>query len=100
MVAREIETAAAAGDLTELTKIETRVRRRLADRTVVPTAVDWAVDQIAMARLMIARSELMGSDPDQAAFVLAEAAEAARDHGVPVLADRAKGLMMGLPVRA
>ena len=100
MVAREVDAAAAAGDLTELTKIETRVRRRLADRTVVPTAVDWAVDQIAMARLMIARSELMGSDPDQAAFVLAEAAEAARDHGVPVIADRARGLMMGLPVRA
>lgn len=100
MNAREIETAATAGDLTELTRIETRVRRRLADRTVVPTAIDWAVDQIAMARLMIARADLMGSDPDQAAFVLAEAAEAARDHGVPVLADRAKGLMLGLPVRA
>ena len=100
LVAREIETAATAGDLTELTRIETRVRRRLADRSVIPTAIDWAVDQIAMARLMIARSQLMGSDPDQAAFVLAEAAEAARDHGVPVLADRAKGLMMSLPVRA
>lgn len=100
MVSREIETASTAGDLTELTKIETRVRRRLADRTVVPSAIDWAVDQIAMARLMIARSRLMGSDPDQAAFVLAEAAEAAHDHGVPVLADRAKGLMMSLPVRA
>jgi len=37
---------------------------------------------------------------DQAAFVLSEAAEAARDHGVPVLADRAKGLMLGLSVRA
>lgn len=100
MVSREIETAAAAGDLTELTKIETRVRRRLADRTVVPSAIDWAVDQIAMARLMIARADLMGSDPDQAAFVLAEAAEAAQDHGVPVLADRAKNLMLSLPVRA
>ena len=100
LAAREIETAATAGDLTELTKIETRVRRRLADRTGAPSVIDWAVDQIAMARLMIARSELMGSDPDQAAFVLSEAAEVAREHGVPVLADRAKGLMMGLPVRA
>ena len=100
LVAREIGTAATAGDLNELTKIETRVRRRLADRTGAPSVIDWAVDQIAMARLMIARSELMGSDPDQAAFVLAEAAEAACDHGVPVLADRARGLMMGLPVRA
>ena len=100
MVSREIEAAAALGDLTELARIETRVRRRLADRTVVPSAIDWAVDQIAMARLMIARAVLMGSDPGQAAFVLAEAAEAARDHGVPVLADRAKGLMMALPVRA
>ena len=100
LVAREIETASTAGDLTDLTRIETRVRRRLAEREGAPSAIDWAVDQIAMARLMIARSDLMGSDPDQAAFVLAEAAEAARDHGVPVLADRAQNLMMGLPVRA
>jgi hypothetical protein len=82
-----------------LDKIETRVRRRLAERVGPPLAVEWAVDQIAMARLMIARADLMGMDPDQAAFVLAEAAEAARDHGVPVLADRAKGLMLGLPLR-
>lgn len=100
LVTREIETAGAEGDLVGLTRIETRVRRRLAEREGAPSALDWAVDQIAMARLMIARSELMGADPDQAAFVLAEAAEAARDHGVPVLADRAKSLMMGLPVRA
>ena len=100
LVAREIETATVQGDLTELTRIETRVRRRLADRDGVPSALDWAVDQIAMGRLMIARSELMGSDPDQAAFVLSEAAEAATDHGVPVLADRARGLMLNLPVRA
>ena len=100
LVAREIETATVQGDLTELTRIETRVRRRLADRDGVPSALDWAVDQIAMGRLMISRSELMGSDPDQAAFVLSEAAEAATDHGVPVLADRARGLMLNLPVRA
>ena len=100
LVSREIETASAQGDLTELTKIETRIRRRLADRVGAPSALDWAVDQIAMARLMIARSDLVGVDPDQAAFVLSEAAEAAREHGVPVLADRAMGLMMELPVRA
>ena len=100
LVAREISAAADQGDLTELTRVETRVRRRLAEREGAPSALDWAVDQIAMARLMIARSDLIGSDPDQAAFVLAEAAEAARDHGVPVLADRAKALLMGLPVRA
>ena len=100
MASREIELAAAAGDLNELTRIETRVRRRLAERAGPPSAVDWAVDQIAMGRLMIARSQLMGSEPDQAAFVLAEAAEAARDQGVPVLADRARGLLTALPVRA
>lgn len=100
MITREIEAAASAGDLEDLTKIETRVRRRLVEREGVPSAIDWAVDQIAMARLMIARADLMGSDPDQAAFVLAEAAEAAQDHGVPVLADRAKSLMLSLPVRA
>lgn len=100
MVAREVEAAAGAGDLEALTRIESRVRRRLADRTVVPSAIDWTVDQIAMARLMIARADLMGCDPDQAAFVLSEAVEAAQDHGVPVLADRARALMLSLPVRA
>lgn len=100
LISREIEAASAEGDLMALTRIETRVRRRLAERVGAPSAVEWAVDQIAMARLMIVRSELMGAEPDQAAFVLAEAAEAARDYGVPVLADRAKGLMMGLPARA
>ncbi len=97
---REIDVAAAQGDLAALSDIETRVRRRLADCAGPPSAIEWSVDQIAMARLMIARGELTGSEPDQAAFVLAEAAEAARDHGVPVLADRAKGLMVGLSVRA
>jgi hypothetical protein len=100
LIQREIATAAANGDLMALTRIETRVRRRLAERVGAPGAVEWTVDQIAMARLMIARADLMGTEPDQAAFVLSEAAEAATDHGVPVLADRAKGLMLGLSVRA
>lgn len=100
LVSGEIEAAAAARDLTELTRIETRVRRRLADREGAPSTLDWSVDQIAMARLMIARSDLLGSDTGQAAFILSEAAEAARDHGVPVLADRATTLRLGLPVRA
>ena len=96
LIQREIALAATNGDLMALTRIETRIRRRLAERVGAPGAVDWAVDQIAMARLMIARAQLMGLHADQAAFVLSEAAEAARDHGVPVLADRAKGLMLGL----
>lgn len=82
-----------------LTRIETRVRRRLAERVGTPGAVEWAADQIAMARLMIARAELMGAEPDQAAFVLSEAIEAAVDHGAPVLADRARGLLQALAIR-
>jgi len=100
LIAREIERALDGGDLMSLTRIETRVRRRLAERVGAPSAVEWAIDQIGMARVMIARSQLMGTEPDQAAFILSEAAEAASDHGVPVLADRAKGLMRGLSVRA
>ncbi|QTN20624.1 hypothetical protein HZ989_06150 [Brevundimonas sp. AJA228-03] len=100
LIAREIERALDGGDLMSLTRIETRVRRRLAERVGPPSAVEWAIDQIGMARVMIARSQLMGTEPDQAAFILSEAAEAAHDHGVPVLADRAKGLMRGLGVRA
>lgn len=100
LVAREVATAASQGDLLALARIEIRVRRRLADRVGAPSAVEWAVDQIAMARVMIARAELLGIDPDQAAFILAEADEAARGLGVTVLADRAKALMLGLAVRA
>ncbi|ADL00501.1 conserved hypothetical protein [Brevundimonas subvibrioides ATCC 15264] len=99
LVAREIERALDTGDLMALTRIETRVRRRLAERVGPPSAVEWAVDQLGMARVMIARGQLMDSAPDQAAFVLSEAAEAARDHGVPVLADRARALMLGLSLR-
>ena len=100
LIQREIATAAANGDVMALTRIETRVRRRLAERVGRPGAVEWAGDQIAMARLMIARAELMGTEPDQAAFVLSEAVEAATDHGVSVLADRARGVLLGLSVRA
>jgi hypothetical protein len=100
LTAREVAACATHGDLLGLARLEIRVRRRLADRVGAPSAVDWAVDQIAMARVMIARAGLLGIDPDQAAFVLAEAAEAARDYGVPVLADRARALLLGLPVRA
>lgn len=49
VVAREIETAAVQGDLTARTRIESRVRHRLADRTGAPPVIDWAVDQIARA---------------------------------------------------
>lgn len=100
LISREIEAALAQGDMAELGRIETRVRRRLADRVRTPAVLDWAADQLAMGRIMIARGEVTGASPDQAAFVLSEAAEAARDHGVPVLADRARGLMSGLSVPA
>lgn len=100
LVSREIEAAAGNGDLLTLARIQTRIRRRLADRPRPPVVLDWAVDQIAMARVMIARSALIGSSPDQAAFILAEAAEAAQDHGVPVLADRARSLMARLSIQA
>jgi hypothetical protein len=99
LVSREVEAAAARGDLLALARIETRVRRRLAERSGPPVVIDWAIDQIAMARVMIARGALIGASSDQAAFVLAEAAEAARDHGVPVLSDRATTLMETLSLR-
>lgn len=100
LVAREIEAAAGNGDLLTLARIQTRIRRRLAERASPPAVLDWTIDQIAMARVMIARSTLIGSSPDQAAFILSEAAEAAQYHGVPVLADRARSLMAGLSAPA
>ncbi|MDP3403784.1 MAG: hypothetical protein Q8S03_03770 [Brevundimonas sp.] len=96
LVSREVAAAAGDGDLMTLARIQTRIRRRLAERAGPPAVFDWAVDQIAMARVMIARSALIGSSPDQAAFILTEAAEAAQYHGVPVLADRARGLIASL----
>ena len=100
LIENEIAAAAGQGDLAALTVIETTVRRRLTDRRRRASGLDWAVDQIAMARLATARASLTGTPPGYAGLALFEAAEAARDHGALAIAARAEGLVQALAVRA
>jgi len=82
----------------DLEMIETEVRRRLATTPLAP--LDWAVDQIAMARLAQGRQVLTGADAGQMGLALIEASEVAREHGVDSLAERAEELLNRLAVRA
>ena len=108
----EVEAAAAerAGDASRLGRMAEEVRRRLrarrrapvrdaADgRFVDPGDLDWAVDQIGLARLDAALARQTGAARDgDMAFALFEAAEIARDRCAPELAETAEALM---PVRA
>ena len=102
LLAEEIANAAIHGDMTALTVIETGLRRRLMDRTGPASGLEWAVDQIAMARIAAARAGLtvvrVGVRSGVSGLALIEAAEAAREHGAMSIADRAEGLMRGLAV--
>jgi hypothetical protein len=90
LIEGEIAAATSSGDVPRLTDAETAARIRLASN---PSELDWAVDQIAMARIARARALLTGSDASASALALLEAAEVARDHGLPDLAARAKALL-------
>lgn len=88
----EIAAASSIGDLPRLANAEAIVRRRLTETT--PTSdLDWAVDQIAMARIAQARSLLTGGDAGTSGLALFEAAEVARERGLPGLAARAQTLI-------
>ena len=82
----------------DLEIVEAGVRHRLAGRPVA--MLDWAVDQIAMARLAQTRQILTGADAGQMGLALIEASEVAREHGVDSLAERAEELLNRLAVRA
>lgn len=101
-LAEDIASAATHGDMTALTVIETGLRRRLMDRAGPASGLEWAVDQIAMARIAAARSALVGAavGSGPAGLALIEAAEAARDHGALSVADRADALMRRLALNA
>lgn len=90
LIEGEVAAAASIGDVPRLTAAETAARRRLADN---PSELDWAVEQIAMARIARARARLTGTDSSASGLALLEAAEVARDHGMPGLADRANALL-------
>jgi hypothetical protein len=63
------------------------VRRRLSQPGAT-RPLDWAADQIGMARLALARSRLTGCEPRAVGLMLAEAIEAAREGGAPALMER------------
>lgn len=93
LIEGEIAAAVSIGDLPRLTTAETVVRRRLSDGRPV-CELDWAVDQIAMARIAQARSKLTGAEAGSANLALFEAADVARDRGLPALAARAEALIV------
>ena len=91
-VAQETSRAGSVGDLTALLEIEAGLRRRLVRPAVVSTPLDWAADQIGMARIALARARWTGQAPRELGLMLTEAAATAREYGAPVLAQRAERL--------
>jgi hypothetical protein len=87
-VAAETTLAAAMRDAGALVDLEQATLARLAAPTLTP--LDWAAEQIGLARLAAARARLAGGEPRAVGMMLAEAALTAREQGVPVLAERAR----------
>ena len=84
----EAALAEALADVEALAGLEAIVRRRLAS-TARPEPLDWAADQIGMARLAMAKARLTGTPPRAVGLMLAEALETAREWGAPALMQRA-----------
>ncbi len=93
-VAQDTARAGAAGDLTALMNIETSLRRRLVRPSVTATPLDWAAEQIGLARVALARARWTGEIPRGVGLMLTEAAQTAREHGAQVLAERAERLSL------
>lgn len=87
-LAAEVTLAEALGDLKGLNGLEAVVLRRLAGPDATQP-LDWAADQIGMARLFMARARLTGVEAKSVGLILAEALETARERGATALADRA-----------
>lgn len=89
----EVAAAEADGDLTGLGAIDARLRRRLAGDTASAAPLDWAADQMGLARTGLARARLMGAAPEPLVrLALVEAIMVARDEGGSALAERAEVL--------
>lgn len=97
--ARETLAAEAAGDLKILSDLRTRLCGRLGDHSSRASPLDWAADQIAIARINLALGRLTGRDAAGLDMSLVEAAATARDLGVTVLAAQAEALIAGRAVR-
>jgi hypothetical protein len=84
----KLRLAEAVSDVAAVCGLEAEVRRRLSGcGTVQP--IDWAADQIGMARLALAKARLTGAHPRAVGLMLAEAIETAREGGAPMLVEQA-----------
>ena len=91
--ARAVQEAEDHGDLTALAAVAARLRVRLQSENADAAPLDWAADQIGLARVGLAVERLCGHAPPGVTLALSEAADVARCHGVPTLAQRAEGLI-------
>ena len=85
--AAEVALAEAMGDVEGLMGLHALVLRRLSSGSSRP--LDWAADQIIMARITLAAGRLTGTPPRAVGLMLAEAIETAREQGAPALVERA-----------
>lgn len=97
--ARETHAAEAVGDLKTLSELRSRLCGRLGDRSGHQAPLDWAADQIAMARINLAVGRLTGRVTPGLDMSLVEAAATARELGVTVLAAQAEALIAARAVR-
>ena len=98
-LAYTVGRAEAEGDMTSLAKVEVLLRHRLARAMDETTAVDWASDQISMARLAMTMSARVNYPLQDLGMALYEASDAAALAGAPTLAVRAKDLMLAAKTR-
>lgn len=92
--AAETRAADRAGDLNGLKRVETRLRRRLARGQGAQAPLEWAADQIGLARVFLARSRLGGGAlPAGLGVGLGEARLVAEELGCPMLNDAATALL-------
>ena len=90
LAADRVAAAEAAGDPVALESIQAELRRRVS----TPGApLDWAADQIGLARAALARGRLHDAPEGEVGLMLASAAEVAREEGCPLLAERAEALL-------
>lgn len=93
-VAIETTLAEATGDLRTLASLEAAVTARLLLPGLRP--LDWAAEQIGLARLAGARARLTGIAARNSGMMLTEAALTAREQGAPILAGRAEAALAEL----
>ena len=93
-LAHTIYQADDIGDMTALTKVEILLRQRLARSIEETTAIDWASDQISLARVAIAMSTRLTYPTQDLGMALYEAADTATTAGVPAMACKARDMML------